>query len=199
MARYLSEQFVGRQQTDLNRLLVVSREVERLQANLEADRAVMSVLAAKAEEAAEVVQASLESAEHVLADAERDYRGIRAQYQDDTTEETRSRACTHPSQYQRVRARPAANRNRGLCLPRAAWSLIHQLMGISTFRGPHPQGCRHVRQEGYSDACRYQWYGQDEDRQPRWNSRLPLWRRREQVLPRTSQRIPGRAARGPEG
>jgi len=82
MARYLGEQLRGRQQVGLNQLLVVSRAVERLSENLEADRAVMSVLAAEAQSAAEVVQTSLESARHVLADAERSYKGIKAEYQE---------------------------------------------------------------------------------------------------------------------
>jgi murein DD-endopeptidase MepM/ murein hydrolase activator NlpD len=81
MARYLGEQLRGRQQIDLKRLLVVSREVERLRELLEGDRAVMSVLAAEAQNAAEDVRASLESAQHVLADAEREYQGIKAEYE----------------------------------------------------------------------------------------------------------------------
>lgn len=60
----------------------MSREVERLRQNLEADRSVMSIVAAEAQNAAEAVQASLESAQHTLADAERDYQGIKAEYQE---------------------------------------------------------------------------------------------------------------------
>ncbi|MCL1602063.1 MAG: peptidoglycan DD-metalloendopeptidase family protein [Actinomycetia bacterium] len=82
MARYIGEQLRDRQRVDLNRLLVVSREVERLGDDLEANRAVMSVLAFEAQNAADVVQVSLESAQHILADAERDYQGIRAEYQE---------------------------------------------------------------------------------------------------------------------
>lgn len=81
MARYLGEQLRDRQRVNLNRLLAVSREVERLSESLEADRAAMAVLVIRAQKAAEVVGASLESAEHVLADAERDYRGIKAEYE----------------------------------------------------------------------------------------------------------------------
>jgi murein DD-endopeptidase MepM/ murein hydrolase activator NlpD len=83
MARYLGEQLRGRQKVNFDRLLVVSREVERLSESLEDDRAVMSVLAAEAQNAAEAVQVSLESAQHLLADAERDYQGIKAQYEED--------------------------------------------------------------------------------------------------------------------
>lgn len=82
MIRHLGEQLRERQQVGLKRLLVVSREVERLSEDLEADRAVMSTLAAEAQDAAEVVQTSLESAQHVLADAERDYHGVKAQYEE---------------------------------------------------------------------------------------------------------------------
>ncbi len=81
MARYLGDQIRGRQRAHLNRLLAVSREVERLRNDLAADRSVMSVLAAEAQDAAEVVQISLGSAQHVLADAERDYQGIQAEYE----------------------------------------------------------------------------------------------------------------------
>ena len=81
MARHLGEHVRERQQDNLQRLLAVAREVERLNADLEADRGVMAALASEAQNAAEVVQASLESAQHVLADAERDYAGVKAEYE----------------------------------------------------------------------------------------------------------------------
>jgi murein DD-endopeptidase MepM/ murein hydrolase activator NlpD len=82
LARYLGDQLRGKQQIDLNRLLVVSREVDRLREKLESERTTMSDLAAVAQDAAERVQVSLESAQHVLVDAERDYQGIKAEYEE---------------------------------------------------------------------------------------------------------------------
>ena len=81
MARHLGEHVRERQQDNLQRLLAVAREVERLNADLEADRVAMAALVSEAQDAAEVVQSSLESARHVLADAERDYAGVKAEYE----------------------------------------------------------------------------------------------------------------------
>jgi murein DD-endopeptidase MepM/ murein hydrolase activator NlpD len=107
MARYLGEQLRGRQKVNFDRLLVVSREVERLSESLEDDRAVMSVLAAEAQNAAEAVQVSLESAQHLLADAERDYQGIKAQYEEDQRKKREAElARIRASQNESVRGLP---------------------------------------------------------------------------------------------
>ena len=81
MARFLGQTLQATQQADLNRLIVVAREVERLQASLESDRVEMAQFADEAQQAAETVQTRLDSAEHELQDAEKRFTGITAKFE----------------------------------------------------------------------------------------------------------------------